>query len=92
MRCCWHYLFFLLLYPLFSRRSTPSPISACLKVYDQINANQVFGTAHILKILECSERTARNLIRKMKEMDVLVSVTGKGKGMYRLKLEDRRNE
>ena len=62
------------------------------KVYDQINANQVFGTAHILKILECSERTARNLISKMKEMDVLVSVTGKGKGMYRLKLEDRRNE
>lgn len=62
------------------------------KVYDQINANQVFGTAHILKILECSERTARNLISKMKEMDVLVSVTGKGKGMYRLKLEDRRSE
>ena len=62
------------------------------KVYDQINANQVFGTAHILKILECSERTVRTLISKMKEMDVLVSVTGKGKGMYRLKLEDRRNE
>ena len=58
------------------------------QIYEQIDTNQIFGTAYIAKILDCSERTARNLIIKLKEMDVVVPVKGKGKGMYRLKLDD----
>ncbi|MBQ9232880.1 MAG: putative DNA binding domain-containing protein [Lachnospiraceae bacterium] len=54
-------------------------------IYDQIDANQVFGTTYITKILDCSDRTSRNLINKLKEMDVVVTVEGMGKGMYRFK-------
>ena len=55
-----------------------------LEIYSNIEVNQVFGTAYIMKILDCSERTARNLLSKLKDMDVIIPVTGKGKGMYRL--------
>ena len=53
------------------------------EIYDQIEVNQVFGSAYIMKMLDCSERTARNLLTKLKDMKVIVAVTGKGKGMYR---------
>lgn len=55
------------------------------RVYDNLEVNQVFSSAYIKKILECSERTARNLITKLKETETIVPVTGKGKGMYRFK-------
>ncbi len=63
-------------------------------IYNDIEVNQVFGSAYLVKILECSERTARGLIGKLKEMDVIVAVMGKGrgkgqgKGIYRFKYED----
>lgn len=53
------------------------------RVYDNLEVNQVFSSAYIKKILECSERTARNLITKIKETETIVPVTGKG--MYRFK-------
>ena len=55
------------------------------QLYYLIDANQVFGSAYISKILSCSERTGRNLISKLKEMEVIVAVKGKGKGVYRFK-------
>ena len=55
-------------------------------IYGQIEANQVFGSAYLKKILECSERTARSLLSKLKEMNVVAVVTGKGKGMFRFKI------
>ena len=58
------------------------------RIYELIDTNQVFGTAYITKILDCSERTARNLLNKLKESDVIVPVSGKGKGMYRMKFEN----
>ena len=64
------------------RESTNHNLKA---IYDQIETNQVFGSAYLMKILECSERTARVLVAKLREMDVVVPVSGKGKGMYRLK-------
>ena len=64
------------------KESTPRNLKA---IYDQIETNQVFGSAYLVKILECPERTARGLLAKLREMDVVVAVTGKGKGMYRLK-------
>ena len=62
-------------------------------IYDDIEVNQVFGSTYLMKILECSERTARTLMGKLKEMDVVVAVIGKGrgkgqgKGIYRFKYE-----
>ena len=57
-------------------------------IYQYIDDNQIFDSNYIVKILKCSERTARNLVSKLKEMGVLVVVTGKGKGNYRFKYED----
>lgn len=57
-------------------------------IYEQLDTNQVFGTAYIVKMLECSDRTARNIISKLKEMEAIVPVKGIGKGMYRLKNEN----
>ena len=48
----------------------------------------MFDSNYIVKLLKCSERTARNLVSKLKEMGVLVVVTGKRKGNYRFKYED----
>ena len=56
-------------------------------IYDQIEANQVFGSVYLKKILECPERTARSLMAKLREMNVVVAVTGNGKGKYRFKNE-----
>lgn len=55
------------------------------EIYNQLEPNQVFGSAYLVKILECPNRIARRLLAKLREMDVVVAVTGKGKGMYRLK-------
>ncbi len=54
-------------------------------IYNQIEVNQIFGSSYIMKILDCSERTARNLLTKLKDMGAVKTVTGKGKGMYRFK-------
>ena len=55
------------------------------RVYDLIEVNQVFGSLYIMKELRCSERTSRNLLAKLREMNVVVAVKGKGKGRYRFK-------
>ncbi|MBQ9886478.1 MAG: putative DNA binding domain-containing protein [Lachnospiraceae bacterium] len=65
-----------------------STIDNLQKVYDDIEVNQVFGSEYIIKILDCSERTARNIIAKLKESDTIVTVVGKGKGKYRFKYVD----
>jgi ATP-dependent DNA helicase RecG len=55
------------------------------EIYDQLEVNQVFGSAYLVKILECSDKVAQRLLAKLREMDVVIAVAGKGKGMYRLK-------
>ena len=65
-------------------------------IYDDIEVNQVFGSNYLVKILECSERTARGLLAKLREMNVVITVTGIGKGrgkggargIYRFKYEN----
>lgn len=70
-------------------RGYSEPTRLNLKLlYDQLDANQVFGSAYLVKMLECSQRTARGLLAKLREMNVVVPVAGKGKGMYRLKNAD----
>ena len=72
------------------------PTILSLKViYNDIEVNQVFGSAYFMKILECSESTARRLLFKLKEMNVVIEVIGMGKGrgkgggrgIYRFKYE-----
>ena len=54
-----------------------------LKVYDEIDTNQIFGTKEIEKILGCSSSTARAIMTKLREIKVVAEVKGNGKGKYR---------
>ena len=53
-----------------------------LKVYDEIEKNQIFGTKEIKEILDCSPSTARAVMTKLRDMKVVKVVNGKGKGKY----------
>lgn len=53
-----------------------------LKVYDEIEENQIFGTKEIEEILNCSPSTARVVMTKLRDMKVVTEVKGKGKGKY----------
>ena len=57
------------------------------KLYAGIADDQVFGASDIEKILGCAKSTAAEMMRKLRDMDVVVHITGKGKGKYRLKYE-----
>ena len=53
-----------------------------LKVYDEIEKNQIFGTKEIKEIFDCSPSTARAVMTKLRDMKVVKVVNGKGKGKY----------
>lgn len=53
-----------------------------LKVYEEIEANQIIGAPDIENILKCSTSTAKNVMKKLREMEVVEVVKGKGKGKY----------
>lgn len=53
-----------------------------LRVYDEIEKNQIFGTKEIKEILDCSPSTARAVMTKLRDMKVVKAVNGKGKGKY----------
>ena len=53
-----------------------------LKVYDEIEKNQIFGTKEIKEILDCSPSTARAVMTKLRDMKAVKVVNGKGKGKY----------
>ena len=53
-----------------------------LKVYDEIEKNQIFGTKEIKEILDCSPSTARAVMTKLRDLKVVKAVNGKGKGKY----------
>ena len=74
---------------LLNKMSYTGVINSNLKlIYQQVEVNQIFGSKYIMKILNCSERTARNLMNKLKDMGILIVVVGKGKGNYRFKYDD----
>ena len=58
-----------------------------LKVYDEVETNQIIGNLEVSKILGKSKSTAIRVMKKLKEMDVIVQVNGKGRGKYRFKYE-----
>lgn len=61
-----------------------------LKVYDEIEKNQIFGTKEIKEILDCSPSTARAVMTKLRDMKVVKAVNGKGKVcIHRIKMRYR---
>jgi len=60
----------------------PTPTNL-MRVYDAIDTNQVFGSSEIVEILDCSSSTAREVIKKLKDMQTVVEVKGQGKGKIR---------
>lgn len=52
-------------------------------VYSAIDSDQIFGTKEIAEILSLSYAGARKVLAKLKDMNILMAVKGKGKGKYR---------
>ena len=49
------------------------------KIYEEIETNQIFGAPEIERVLKCSTSTARNVMKKLKEIGFVKEVKGKGK-------------
>ncbi len=53
-----------------------------MKIYSEIDAKQVFGAPEIQQIIGCATTTSRELMSKLRDMEVVEVVKGKGKGRY----------
>ena len=60
--------------------------SAVIAVLEDLRENQVIGTQDVQKILDCKETKALRIITEMKKANVIVAVTGQGKGKYILSI------
>ena len=65
----------------------PTPTNI-IRVYENIDTNQVFSTKEIVNILGCSPSTSREIMVKLREMKVVCEVKGMGKGKYRFLNQD----
>lgn len=52
-------------------------------VYNMIETNQIFGAPEVKDILKCSASSSKDIMKKLRDMGVVVTVKGKGKGKYR---------
>lgn len=52
-------------------------------IYDMIETNQIFGAPEVKDILKCSVSTSKDIMKKLRNMEVVVTVRGNGKGKYR---------
>lgn len=48
-----------------------------LKVYEEIETNQIFGAPEIERVLKCSTSTVKNVMKKLREMGVAEESKGK---------------
>lgn len=55
------------------------------QIVSDIEPNQVLSAQYVAKLLDCSKTSAINLLSKMKSLNLIEPVTGKGKGKYILK-------
>ena len=58
-----------------------------IKVYNELTTNQIFGAPEVEKVLGCSTTTSKELMKKLRDMQVVIEVKGMGKGKYRLAYE-----
>ena len=54
-----------------------------LEVYNAIDTNQVFGAPEVKTILGCTKTVSKDIMRNLRDMNIVVEVKGKGKGKYR---------
>ena len=59
---------------------------AIISVLEDIRENQVIGTQDVQKILDCKESKALRIINEMKKANIIIVVTGQGKGRYILNI------
>ena len=58
-------------------------VNNILKIYDEIDTNQIFGASDVKRILDCSSSTSSEIMSKLREMGVVKEIKGKGKGKSR---------
>lgn len=54
-----------------------------MKVYKELGGNQIFSASDVVTILNCAPSTAGIIMTKLKDIQVITPVKGKGKGKYR---------
>ncbi len=54
-----------------------------LKVYSSIDTNQIFGAPEVKEILGCTVTVSKEILKRFRDMGMVVEVKGKGKGKYR---------
>ena len=59
---------------------------AIISVLEDIRENQVIGTQDVQKTLDCKESKALRIINEMKKANIIIVVTGQGKGRYILNI------
>ena len=59
---------------------------AIISVLEDIRENQVIGTQDVQIILDCKESKALRIINEMKKANIIIVVTGQGKGRYILNI------
>lgn len=53
-----------------------------LKIYDAIDENQIFGAPEVENILGCSTSSAKEIMKKIRALEIVEPVSGEGKGKY----------
>ena len=56
------------------------------QIYEQCGNSVIFSRVDIMKMTGIKSSSSGDLIKKMKEADIVVSVRGYGKGKYRFKM------
>ena len=58
-------------------------IKNIITVYNSIETDQIFGAPEVKNILKCSISTSKEIMKKLRDMEVVRSIKGRGKGKYR---------
>ena len=53
-----------------------------LKIYEAIDENQIFGAPEVENILGCLTSSAKEIMKKIRALEIVEPVSGKGKGKY----------
>lgn len=54
-----------------------------MTIYNVIETDQIFGAPEVKNILKCSMSASKEIMKKLRDIDVVRSVKGRGKGKYR---------
>jgi len=58
-------------------------IKNMITIYDVIETDQIFGAPEVKNILKYSISISKEIMKKLRDIEVVRSVKGKGKGKYR---------